>query len=63
LAPYRTLPIFGFCGGLWMIANYLVKIIVPPVTAYMELEEIPPLFFLTFKHLMGSFSSVLMEKI
>jgi len=45
LAPYRSLPIFWFHGGLWMIANYLVKIIVPPVTAYMELKETPPLFF------------------
>jgi hypothetical protein len=62
LSPYRTLPIFGVCGGLWMIPNYLVKIIIPPVTAYTELKEIPPLFFLTFKHSMVGFSSVLMEK-
>jgi len=45
-----------------MIPNYLVKIIIPPVTAYTELKEIPPLFFLTFKHSMVGFSSVLMEK-
>jgi len=45
LAPYRTLPMYGFQGGLWTIVNHLVKIIVPPVTAYMELEAVSPLFF------------------
>jgi hypothetical protein len=41
----RTLPIFGFRGGLWTIADHLMKIAVSPLTAYMELEEVSPLLF------------------
>ena len=39
----RTLPVFGFRGGLRTIANYLVKIVLPPLTACLELEELSPL--------------------
>jgi hypothetical protein len=41
----RTLPIFGFRSGLRTIANYLVKIVVPPLTACLELKELSPLLF------------------
>jgi len=41
----KILPIFGFRGGPWTIPYHLVKIAVPPVTAYMELKEISPLLF------------------
>jgi hypothetical protein len=39
----RTIPTSGFRGALRTIANYLVKIVVPPLTANMELEELSPL--------------------
>jgi hypothetical protein len=35
----RNIPLFRFRGDLWTIANQLVKTVVPPVTAYMALEE------------------------
>ena len=41
----KILPIFGFRGDPWTIAYHLVKIAVPPVTAYMELKEVTPLLF------------------
>jgi len=44
----RTLPISGFRGGLWTIADHLMKIAVPPLTAYMELEEVSPLLYSNF---------------
>jgi len=45
LKTSRTLPIFGFRGGLWTIADHLMKIALPPLTAYMKLEEVSPLLF------------------
>jgi hypothetical protein len=36
---------FGSRSGPWTIANPAVKTAVLTVTAYMELEEISPLFF------------------
>jgi len=41
----RTLPIFGFRGSLWTMADHLMKIALPPFTAYMELEDVSPLLF------------------
>ena len=41
----RTLPIFRFRGETWTITNHLVKNVILPVTAYMELEEVSPLLF------------------
>jgi hypothetical protein len=41
----KTLPILGFRGGLRTTANYLVKIVVPPLTACLELKELSPLLF------------------
>jgi len=41
----NALPIFGFQGGPWMIANYPAKSTVSPITVYMELQEISPLLF------------------
>jgi len=32
-------------SGPWMIANHPVKVVVPPVTAHTELEEISLLLF------------------
>jgi len=39
---------FGSRSGPWTIANHLVKIVVPTVTAYVELEEISALLFVHF---------------
>jgi len=36
---------FRFRGETWTITYILAKTVVPPVTAYMELEEISPLLF------------------
>ena len=32
-------------GDPWTTANYLIKIAVPPIPAYMELEEISSILF------------------
>ena len=60
----RTLPTIGFRGGLWVIVNRLVKTVElpPPVTAYMELEEVSAILVLKFLHAIVGFSYVLMQK-
>jgi len=53
----RTLyPYLG--GGPWTIANYLMKIAVPPTPAYMVVKEISSILFYQY---MDDFSHVLME--
>ena len=59
---YKTLPIFGLRRGPWTIANYVLKILVPPVTVYTELEIICPLV-LIFQSFTGAFSPCLNEKV
>lgn len=34
-----------FRAGPWTMFSYLVKIILPPATVYMKLEEIFPVLF------------------